>query len=170
MTSDPETLVTPDMLEQKNKWGSPKLSPPISVSDIKKWAIAAYWPETPPPIYWDDDYAKTTRWGGIIAPPEFNPFAWPIRKEIEPGANLPDEAEAVPFQATPGNMVMNGGQVIEYFSPMRPGDVMSSITALVDWNERNTRLGMTLFSISETRWTNQKGELVKISRNTSIRY
>jgi acyl dehydratase len=170
MTPDPETLVTPAMVEQKNTWRSPRFSPSISVSDIKKWAIAAYWPAAPPPIYWDEDYAKTTRWGGIIAPPEFNPFAWPIHREIEPSVNLPAGGKSVAADGAPGNRGMNGGQVIEYFAPMRPGDVMSSTTALVDWNERKTRLGLTLFSISETRWTNQKGELVKISRNTSIRY
>ena len=39
--------------------------------------IAVYWPDEPPRLYWDEEYARTTKWGGIIAPQEFNPFAWP---------------------------------------------------------------------------------------------
>ncbi len=65
---------------------------------------------------------------------------------------------------------MNGGQTEEYFAPIRPGDVITSTTGLVEWNERQTRLGLTLFMIRETRWTNQHGELVKVKRGTSIRY
>ena len=79
MATGVDTLISPAMEEAKGKWGEPRRSPPIAASDIRKWAIATYWPETPPPIYWDEDYAKTTRWGGIIAPQDFNPFAWPVR-------------------------------------------------------------------------------------------
>ena len=65
---------------------------------------------------------------------------------------------------------MNGGQTEEYNVPMRPGDVISSASALVDWSERQTSLGLTLFTTTETRWTNQNGELVKVKRSTGIRY
>lgn len=164
MTTEPETLVTPEMERRKNQWSEPRVSPPISQSDIRKWAIAVYWPETPPRLYWDEEYAKTTRWGGIIAPQEFNPFAWPVRRENVPAQQTSSAAGSV------GTRGMNGGQVVEYLAPMRPGDVISSSTALVEWRERRTRLGLTLFSVSETRWTNQRGEVVKISRNTGIRY
>jgi acyl dehydratase len=65
---------------------------------------------------------------------------------------------------------MNGGQVAEFFAPMRPGDVITSTSALVEFSERQTRLGLTLFSITENRWTNQRGELVKTTRSTLIQY
>ena len=32
--------------------------------------------EMPPPLFWDEEYARTTRHGGVVAPGEFNPFAW----------------------------------------------------------------------------------------------
>ena len=84
MTTQPQTLVTPDMFEEKDKWSEPRVSPPIAMSDIRKWAIAVHWPETPPPLYWDEEYAKTTRYGGIIAPLDFNPFAWPVHRHPPP--------------------------------------------------------------------------------------
>ena len=164
MAAQPATLVTQDMVDRKNKFSDPRVAPPIALADIRKWAIAVYWPESPPPLYWDEDYAKATRYGAIIAPLDFNPFAWPVDRE--PAA--PGRASAQ--GAGVGTRGMNGGQTEEYFAPMHPGDVISSTAGLVDWNERETRLGLTLFTINETRWTNQNSELVKVKRSTGIRY
>jgi hypothetical protein len=166
-TTEPEdqTLVTPEMLERKGVWGSARLSPPVSESDIRKWAIAVYWPETPPPIYWDVDYAATTRWATIIAPPDFNPFAWPVTVERPPRPAATNTA-----RSSRGRRGMNGGQVDTYGVPMRPGDVIGARARLRDWDERDTRLGLTLFSFSETEWRNQQGELVKRRVATAIRY
>ena len=164
MTAQPETLVTSDMIERKGKPGQSKVSPPIALSDIRKWAIAVYWPDTPPPIYWDEEYARSTRYGGIVAPLDFNPFAWPIDREP------PSPSRATAEGAGRGTRGMNGGQTEEYDVPMRPGDVITSTSALAEWYERTTRLGLTLFTITETRWTNQNGETVKVKRSTGIRY
>ena len=43
-------LVTPDMRERRGVWGEERTSPPVAESDIRRWAIAVYWPETPPRI------------------------------------------------------------------------------------------------------------------------
>ena len=163
-TEAPATFVTQEMIDSKGQFGDEQVSPPISASDIRKWAIAVYWPETPPRIYWDEAYAKTTRYGDIIAPLEFNPFAWPVHRPTPPPGRTTPQGAGV------GSRGMNGGQTEEYFVPMRPGDVITSTIGLVEWNERQTRLGLTLFMIRETRWTNQDGELVKVNRGTSIRY
>ena len=164
MSTQPATLITQDMVDRKNKFSDPRVAPSLALADIRKWAIAVYWPENPPPLYWNEDYAKTTRYRGIVAPLDFNPFAWPVDRE--PAA--PGRATAQ--GAGVGTRGMNGGQTEEYFAPMRPGDIISSTSGLVDWNERETRLGLTLFTVNETRWTNQHGELVKVKRSTGIRY
>lgn len=160
-----ESLVTPDMADRKGVWGDETVSPPIAPSDIRRWAIAVYWPETPPPIFWDADYAAGTRWGGIIAPPDFNPFAWPIREPRPP--RVTDTADKPKKRRLRG---MNGGQVDTYGVPMRPGDVVTARNRLRDWEERETRLGQTLFTYHETEWHNQDGELVKRRVSTAIRY
>jgi N-terminal half of MaoC dehydratase len=154
MPEQVETLVTPHMHERKGIWGHEQVSDPISLSDIRKWAIAVYWPQTPPRLYWDDEYARTTRWGGIVAPQDFNPFAWPIKfvdpTETSNGLKRPK-----------GRRGMNGGQVDTYFTPMRAGDVIRARHRLRDWNEARTRLGLTLFANTETEWWNQNEQLVK---------
>ena len=53
---------------------------------------------------------------------------------------------------------------------MRPGDVISTSSALVDWNERVGSLGLTIFTYTEIRWENQNGELVKSRTSVGIRY
>lgn len=164
MTTEPTTLVTQDMIERRGKFGDERVSPPVSLSDIRKWAIAVYWPEEPPSLYWDEDYAKTTRHGGIIAPLDFNPFAWPVHRPAVTSGRATAQGGGV------GTRGMNGGQTEEYHAPMRPGDVITSTTGLTDWVERQTRLGLTLFTTTETRWTNQNGEMVKIRKSTGIRY
>lgn len=158
-----DTYITEEIRKMLHVERDVMLSPPISESDIRKWAIAVYWPETPPRQFWDAEYARTTRWGSIVAPQEFNPFAWPIeRKEA---ARL-----GGPIGKAPGQRVLNGGSEARYYTPMRPGDVIRAGTKLADVYEKTGRLGVMMFLINETTWTNQKGEVVKIDRKTSIRY
>lgn len=163
MTSEQlETLVTPEMHAKRGVWENERVSFPVSESDIRKWALASYWPEKPPRLFWDAAYARGTRWDGIIAPQDFNPFAWPIDR--------PPGREADGPRTAPGTRGMNGGQVETFGVPMRPGDVITSRTRLKDWNERTTRLGLTLFTETEMEWRNQCGELVKTRISTGIRY
>ncbi len=161
MSQQLETLVTKEMLDQKGVWKDEKISPPIAESDIRKWAIAVYWPEKPPRLFWDEGYAKSTRWGGIIAPQDFNPFAWPVERPA---------AQQAPRGSGPGQRGMNGGQTDTFHAPMRPGDVIRSRSRLRDWDERQTRLGLTLFTYQEVEWRNQKDELVRLRVSTGIRY
>ena len=174
MTEAPATLVTPRMRELQGVWSEPIRSHPIEVSDIRKWALATYWPEQPPRIYWDEDYARTTRWGGIIAPRDFNPFAWPLDRPptmdfwaIDAVLPLPPPAMA---EVSAGSRGMNGGQVDTFGVVLRPGDVATQQCRLLDWKERETRLGLTMFTRAEHRWVNQRGELIKQRVNTLIRY
>lgn len=159
--TSPATLVTAEMERDRGVWGEETVSYPIAESDIRKWAIASYWPETPPRLFWDADHAKTTSWGGIVAPEDFNPFAWPVERPTGGGMNMGSGV---------GQRVMNGGQQDTFGVPMRPGDVITSRTRLRDWDERETRLGLTLFSNTETEWRNQHGEHVKTRVFTIIRY
>ncbi|MBM3340578.1 MAG: MaoC family dehydratase [Betaproteobacteria bacterium] len=156
------TYITPALKDSLNVWSAPEVSHPVDCSDIRKWAIAVYWPEVPPKIFWDEAYAKTTKHGGIIAPREFNPFAWP--------AVRPADRAARPAKRGVGERTMNGGQKETYGVPIRPGDVITSKTALVKMEENTGKLGLTLYKYTEMRWTNQKGEFVRSRISISIVY
>jgi hypothetical protein len=148
---------------------------PVAESDIRRWAIAVYYPRTPPRQFWDADYAKSTRDGGIVAPEDFNPFAWMAAEsesvQAEGGGNNTDRIELALGIPGPGlKNQLNGGMEAEYGVRIRPGDVITSVTRLASYAERTGRLGLMLFTVTEDTWTNGDGDLVKKSRMNFIRY
>lgn len=149
--------------EPPGPWSEPTYAPAVSVSDIRRWAIATHWPERPPALYVDLDHAAGTRWRGLVAPRDFNPFTW----LVDPVERLPEEtAEFHPDRPH----VMNGGHADRYGVPIRPGDVICSRRRLRGIEERTTRLGPTRFVTTEHEWTNQSAEFVRLRTNTLVRY
>ena len=139
---------------------------PISESDIRRWAVAVYWPVEPPRLFWDAGYAAGTRHGGIVAPEEFNPFAWMVAGRAEPPTpavpNDPDRPERLLGIEGPGlKFMLNGGMETSYGVCMRPGDVITATGHLADYQEREGKFGLMLLTISEDVWTNQDSEMVK---------
>ena len=170
------THITPAMRDVVGLELRRSTSFPITDSDIRRWALAVYYPDPAPRLFWDADYAAGTSHGGIVAPEEFNPFAWmtpPDPDEVEqpPMANgflSPEETLGLAPPET--TSLINGGTEVDYGVRMRPGDVITSVIRLAGYAEREGRLGLMLFSTTEDTWTNQRSETVKTSRGTLIRY
>lgn len=66
--------------------------------------------------------------------------------------------------------ILNGGNELEYYQPIKVGDVISVTGRLVNLRERESRAGKMFFLIMEMTYKNQNGELVAKVRNTIIRY
>jgi hypothetical protein len=171
----PGTHISPAMRAAVGMELVRQVSYPVSESDIRRWAIAVYWPEPPPEQFLDEKAAAAH--GGIVAPEEFNPFAWAVaeRAVAHPGppgpANDPDGLERLAGIAGPGlEFQLNGGLETEYGAPIRPGDVITGVRRLGAYSEREGRLGLMLFSRTGETWTNQRGEFVKHVVSTIIRY
>lgn len=152
-----------------------RVSYPVTDSDIRRWAIAVNYPRRPPALYYDADVAAASGHGGIVAPLDFNPFAWlsvePGFRAEEPGTNDPDRMEKTLGIAGPGlKFMLNGGMSVRYGVRMRPGDVITAVSRLSGYTERSGRLGLMLISTTEDTWTNQRGETVKKVASTLIRY
>lgn len=173
-------LITDEMRSIVGKSFESVISFPISASDIRRWAMAVYYPDDPPRQYWDEDFAATTPAGGIVAPQEFNPFAWMSQPRAEAPSGIDVDPALVAVGASehrlgvqPPNLRhgINGGLNVVYTDvPMRPGDEIRSTSAIVDYKQRQGRLGEMLFTTTENRWENQRGELVKSVYMTLIRY
>jgi hypothetical protein len=165
-----ETAISAQMREAVGSELSRMVSYPVSESDIRKWAAAVYYPEEPPTRFWDERTAA-----GIVAPEEFNPFAW-MRAEpkgVKPNSAATDADSTERSVGIEGPHLMNqlnGGVSVDYGAPIRPGDVITSVTRLGEYTERAGSLGLMLFTPLETTWTNQRGEVVKESRLVLIRY
>ncbi len=170
------TYITPAMRDVVGLELRRGTSFPITDSDIRRWALAVYYPEPAPRLFWDAAYAAGTSHGGIVAPEEFNPFAWmtqpdpdePAKPRVPLGFVSPEETLGLPRPET--TSLINGGTEVDYGVRMRPGDVITSVSRLAGYSEREGRLGLMLFTTSEDTWTNQRDETVKTSRSTLIRY
>ena len=108
------------------------------------------------PVYNDEEAARASRHGGLIAPPTF------LRSAVSARPELPFE---VPFER-----LLDGGSDWEYFEPVRPGDRITAVSRIEDINERNGRIGLMLISTIIITYTNQFGQVVATQTNTSIRY
>jgi len=159
----PGTFLDQETIDKIGRTLPPVAAPPVGANDLARWAIATYWPEPPPARYLDTDTAAEGPWGGIVAPRDFDPFAW-----------MPDRPWAGDWLwgmgAEPGKRVLNGGQHNRYFEPIRPGDVIAVTRRFVDVVERDTKRGPMVFFTSEFRWENQTGALVRLGEQTTIYY
>ncbi len=110
------------------------------------------------PLFNEEQAARKTRFGTMIAPPTFcRSMGSPI-----PNVRLARMGEA--FRG------LDGGSDWEYFQPIRPGDRITVQSKLVDLREAEGRLGPMVFIVIETSYTNQFGELCATQRSTAIRY
>lgn len=162
------SLVTAAMRAALGAELSRQVSHPVSASDIRRWAIAVYWPEPPPARYLSSNEAA------MRAPEDLNPFAWSVAERSggdPPSGNDPDHTEKLLGIAGPGLAnQLNGGLAITYGVPMRVGDTITAVRTLAGYRERDGRLGRMLLTTTADTWTNQNGAFVKRTELTLIRY
>jgi hypothetical protein len=153
------------------------ISYPVGENDIRRWAIATYWPQEPPSRFIDAPADGSP----MVAPEEFNVMstAWrsassessatAITKQVD-GFNSDLTENQVGVEGPGLKNMLNGGMTVEYGAPIHAGDVITSVRTLGEYAEREGRLGQMLFSTTVDTWTNQDGAFVKRSTMTLIRY
>jgi hypothetical protein len=70
----------------------------------------------------------------------------------------------------PLNRILNGASELEYFQPIKVGDVISVTGKLEKLRKMEGKEGKTLFMIMEVIYKNHGGEVVARGKNTYIRY
>jgi N-terminal half of MaoC dehydratase len=143
------------------------VSHPISEADIRKWLIAVYFPDEPP-VHLIRQADCENR---PVAPEEFNPFAWSVAEGTRSWHKIGSDPESyLGINRPQMRATLNGGIEVTYGVRMKAGDVITSVSRLGDYFEREGRLGRMLFSTTHDTWTNQEGELVKQVDLTLISY
>ena len=148
---------------------------PIEASHIMMFARAI---GDPNQVYYDEDYAKTTEPGSIIAPPtfvqasaQFDPD-YRLRPKIgQPWFGSGKEPTGVPPDTSGGG---GGGlhaeQHYEYHRHIKPGDVlMPTVKPGETWEKQGRRSGKLIFTETITEYRDQNGELVITARGVGVR-
>ena len=163
-----ESLITDEARAMIGRESEPTTGYEVSKHEIRRYCNAV---DDLNPLYLDGEEAEKSIYGGIIAPPLFHsiPFAKSaslseLREDGLPAAGR--GSITVPLKVTRS---MFGGIEVEFITPVRPGDILTSKTRVADIYERTGRSGSNMvFVIHETTFTNQKGEVVAIERLTGI--
>ena len=131
---------------------------------IKKFADAI---DDRNPLYWDEEYARDSRYGSIIAMPGF--FGWVTTwTGAMPGLDKFREGARAALSDAGYGRSLDGGMEYEFFYPVRVGDTLASLEMITDIVERQGKTGKMVFMFTETAYTNQNGELVAKARQTNI--
>ena len=138
--------------------GGGELIEPCSATDIRRWVMAMDYPN---PIHWDHDFARASRFQGIIAPQSFA-----VAMDYGHGS----QPACVGY--IPGSHLIFGGDEWWHYGPrLKPGDRLTQHRRFHDYKVAETRFaGPTLFSRGDTLHIDQHGTPVCKQRSTSIRY
>ena len=180
MTEEPQSQITDEMRAlmgaespPATMWGT------ISADAVRRFTQAIMDDD---PIYWDDEVASATKYGGVVCPPLYPGFA----ARREPGTPDPlDKAKenrdwdgigggggerALPpidFPNLP--RLLNGGVDAEFFQLAKVGDQITRTTRYKDITDRTGRSGYMAIFRTETEFRNQDGDLLSRTTSTTIR-
>ena len=145
-----------------------RLFPDFPAEEVTMWGIRRFCEATSDdnPLWQDEDYARRTRWGGIIAPPlyleAFNPSNHAFRR-------YPDMTHmTLPFDP-PFPRTFQAFNEFQVFVPLRPGDEITSTCKLGDIYEREgSSGGRMVFIRIDNEHRNQRNELAGISSEAVV--
>ena len=140
-----------------------KVDPP-HLREVEKGAIRRYADAVGDdnPLYYDEEYAKKTKYGGIIAPPGF--FGW-AKKTISSSEGLIGLIGAMIEAGYAG--ILDGGMAYDFFLPVRAGDTLVGSPKVADIALKEGKTKMMILRF-ETSYTNQNGDIVAKSYQTLI--
>jgi acyl dehydratase len=131
------------------------------------------------PIYWDEAYARNTKFGGVVAPPLF-----PLHALRQP-AGTPDAFERAAsdpdFDGSvrglmkglkplpiPLTRVLNGGNQVEIYRLAKPDEKIRIKSKYLDIYQKEGRSGTMVFLLTETIYATDKGEVLIKAIQTRI--
>ncbi|MBE0481356.1 MAG: MaoC family dehydratase N-terminal domain-containing protein [Dehalococcoidia bacterium] len=130
---------------------------PPHVRDVERGAIKRYTEAAGDdnPLYYDNEFASRSEYGGIIAPPGF--FGWPIK-------SVPNLEAVMGLMSAVVNAgyyrMLDGGMAFEFFNPVYPGDILVASPKIMDVSGKEGKGGLMIICHFETSYVKQNGDLV----------
>jgi len=148
----------------------------VEPSEVRRFFHAIIDPKA---IYWDENHAKGSRYGGTIAPPAFAVHAFRRGPEetVDPlDSGLDPEFDGISRALRPGlpkvpvalSGVLNGGYEYELFSYVRVGERIKCRSTYRDIYQREGKTGPIVFIVIEDEYATVDGRPLLKSINTMI--
>lgn len=136
----------------------------VTKRDIKRFAQAIG--ETNP-IYFDENYAKSTKYGVILAPPLFCQI---FTFEDVPPDQLPNDGSPIEIDVPiPAQRTVGGASSYEIFQRVKVGDQITAKSMLKDVFTKQGKSGKLYFVVVETEFSDQETKLVAKETATYIK-
>src|SRR5260370_29306581 len=131
---------------------------PCAASDSRRWVMAMDYFN---PIHWDEQFARASKFGGIVAPQSF-----------AVGIDFGHGVQPACVGRIPGSHLIFGGEEWWHYGPkIRPGDRLAHRRRFFDYKVTETKFaGPTMFARGDTLHLNQDGAPGGKERATSIPY
>ncbi|MGE3692963.1 MAG: MaoC family dehydratase N-terminal domain-containing protein [Novosphingobium sp.] len=138
--------------------GGAQLHDPCTRGDIRRWVMAMDYVN---PIHWDQEYARNSKYGDIIAP-----------QSMAVALDFAHGCQPACVGRIPGSHLIFGGEEWWWYGThIKPGDKLFQERRFYDYKVADTKFaGPTMFSRGDTSHRNQRGDLVAKARSTTIRY
>lgn len=135
-----------------------ELREPCHTTDIRRWVQAMDYPN---PIHWDEDFARTSRFGGIVAPQSFT-----VAMDYGHGCH-PTCIGKIPG----GHLIFAGEEWWFYGGLLRPGDRLVQERRFDGYSVADTKFaGPTVFARGDTIHRTEDGTMFAKERATAVRY
>jgi acyl dehydratase len=136
----------------------------VTKRDIKRFAQAIGEANL---IHFDEDYAKSTRYGSIIAPPLFCQI---FTFDDVPPDRLPEDGSPIEIDVPiPAKRTVGGASSYEIFQRVEAGDRITAKSTLKDVFTKQGKSGKLYFVVVETAFSNQNNEPVAKETATYIK-
>ena len=173
---DLENAVGQDFSDGETRWALE----PVEWTSIRRYCEAI---ESDFPLFHSVEEAKKHGYEGIICPTSHiqnhtgqglwrpgDPTRWPVSERNYTSSGVP-QGGSTPLPAPKTSAAFATDREVEYLKPVYVGDHLGSRgRKLISVAVRETSVGHGAFTITESEWVNQKGEVVALSRSGGYQY
>jgi acyl dehydratase len=118
------------------------------------------------PLYCDDDYAKGTRWGGLIAPPA---FLYTMGEDASPRPTPPENKAVLKGDPFAGLGSYQAVMAFEWWRPLSLGDRLRCLRAQVGVADKRSEMGGRSAHVThDFIYADQGGQPTAIRRGTWV--
>ena len=156
-----KSLLTPEIKAMMGQEQVIAGKDPVDRSSIRRYAQSIF---DSNPIYFDEEYAKKSKFGCIIAPPT---FIFDVSHDIY--ADIGKDGRDLSRITIKGLKAIRGGNEYQFIQPAKVGDTISAKRKIIDVFEKEGKsVGKILFIVYDTTFTNQNDEILGISSETMM--